>query len=347
MQKRDWISVIGAVFLSLLIGGQAVMAAEKPFKLRYHYFGPEVIQPGQWAKKAAQRIEEKSGGRIQIKCYFSESLLKYDTTLTGTAAGIADIALVDPGLFTGMFELNLVFTRMLMDIPTKEVITKAYREMIKTNPAFNQELEAKGLRWLSIVAMPGFHIHTTRRPIRTPAEMKGVKISVMGKDTSRWIESFKGAPVPLPPGEWYMGLSRGLIDGMFLFWGSIDSFKLNDVLQYHTVFGENGAQPTFIGYVMSLKTWKKLPKDLQDIVVEAFDWAGDGHLKDMTQEGIRGESAAKEKGHTFIQLTPDELEQWSDTMTPINDRWIEETEASGLPARKTFDEMMHLFKKYQ
>ena len=347
MKKRNCLLVIGAVFLGLLIGVQQTSAAEETFNLKFNYYGPEVIPPGQWSKKAAQRIEEKSGGRIKIKCYFSESLLKYDAALTGTASGVADITFVDPGLYTGLFELNLVFTRMIMDIPTKEAATKAFREMLRINPALNQELEAKGLQWISIMAMPGFNIHTTHSPIRTPADMKGKKISAMGKDPALWIESMKGAPVPLPPGDWYMSLSRGLVDGIFLHWAAIDAFKLADLFDYHTLLGKEGASPSFTGIVMNLKTWNKLPKDLQEIVVEAYDWAGDGNLEALTHEVSRAISACKEKGNTFITLTPDELQQWADTMKPINDRWIEETEALGLPARQTFDEMMVLFKKYQ
>jgi len=346
MNKRNWLLVISAVLISMLIGCQEKVPKEKTFELKFHYFGPEAIPPGQWSKKAAQRIEEKSGGRIKIKSYFSESLLKYDTTLTGTASGVADIAFVDPGLYTGQFNLNLVFTRMIMDIPTKEAATKAFRELIRENPALNQELEVKGLRWISIMAMPGFNIHTTRSPIRTPADMKGKKISTMGKDPAHWIESMKGAPVQLAPGDWYMSLSRGLVDGQFVHWAAIDAFKLADVFNYHTLLGEEGAQPSFSGYVINLKTWKKLPRDLQEIVIEAYDWAGDGNLEAFSQEVSGAVSASRERGNTFIKLTSDELLQWADTMKPINDRWIEETEALGLPARKTFDELMRLFKKY-
>ncbi|MBN2059370.1 MAG: TRAP transporter substrate-binding protein DctP [Deltaproteobacteria bacterium] len=347
MKKLNLLLVLGAAALSLLFGGQETMAAEETFNLKFHYFGPEAIPPGQWSIKAAQRIEEKSGGRIRIKSYFSESLLKYDTSLTGTASGVADIAFVDPGLFTGQFNLNLIFTRMIMDIPTKEAASKAFQEMIRTNPALNQELEAKGLRWISIIAMPGFNIHTTRSPIRTPADMRGKKISILGKDPAVWIESMKGAPVQIPPGDWYMSLSRGLVEGQFVHWAAIFAFKLAEVFKYHTLLGEEGAQPSFTGYVINLKTWNKLPKDLQDIIVEAYDWAGAGNLDALSHEVSLAISASKEKGHTFITLTPDEMKQWTDTMEPINKSWIEETEALGLPARKTFDQLISLFKKYQ
>lgn len=347
MKKLNLAVVISSVLLCVLIGAQGATAATKPIKLKFHYFGPEVIPPGQWSIKAAQRIEEKSEGRIQIKNYFSESLLKYDTTLTGTASGLADISFIDPGLFTGLFNLNLVFTRMIMDIPSKEASTKAFREMIQNIPELNQELEAKGLRWISIIAMPGFNLHTTRSPIRTPADMKGKKIAMMGKNIAYWIESMNSAPVQLAPGDWYMSLSRGLVDGMYVHWAAIDAFKLPEVFKYHTLFGAEGATPSFCGYVINLKTWNKLSKDLQDIILEAYDWAGDGNLKSMTEEVARAIATSKEKGNTFIELTPAELQEWADYMKPINDQWIQETEALGLPAQKSFDELMGLFKKYR
>jgi TRAP-type C4-dicarboxylate transport system substrate-binding protein len=323
--RRLYCLFVAIINITMLISVQEISAAPKKFNLRFHYFGPEAIPPGQWSKMAAQRIEEKSNGRVKIKTYFSESLLKYDTTIRGTSSGLADISFVDPGLFTGQFNLNLVFTRMIMDIPTKEAATKAFRELIRTNPALNKELEAKGIRWISIMAMPGFNIHTTRGPIKTPADMKGKKISIMGKDPALWVRSLKGAPVQLAPGDWYMSLSRGLVEGQFVHWAAIDSFKLAEVFKYHTLLGEEGAQPSFSGYVVNLKTWNKLPKDLQDVIIEAYDWAGDGNMESLSDEVSRALSASKEKGDTFIRLTPDELKEWSNTMVPVNNKWIEET----------------------
>ena len=169
----------------------------------------------------------------------------------------------------------------------------------------------------------------------------------MGRDPAIWVKSLKGAPVQLAPGDWYMSLSRGLVEGQFVHWAAIDSFKLAEVFKTHTLFGEEGAQPSFSGYIVNLKTWNKLPKDLRMIIIEAYDWAGNGNLESLSDEVSRAISASREKGNTFITLTSEELKQWSDTMVPVNNKWIEETEALGLPARKTFDQLMGLFEKYR
>jgi hypothetical protein len=56
MKRLGWLLVVIIVIMTMLILGQEMIAAPKTFNLRFHYFGPEAIPPGQWSKKAAQRI---------------------------------------------------------------------------------------------------------------------------------------------------------------------------------------------------------------------------------------------------------------------------------------------------
>jgi ABC-type glycerol-3-phosphate transport system substrate-binding protein len=92
-------------------------AAEETFELTFSYFGPEMIPPGHWSQEAAKRVEEKTNGRVKIKTYFSESLLMYGDTITGTASGVADISFVDSGLLAGQYDLNMVFNRFVSGSP--------------------------------------------------------------------------------------------------------------------------------------------------------------------------------------------------------------------------------------
>jgi TRAP-type C4-dicarboxylate transport system substrate-binding protein len=177
--------------------------------------------------------------------------------------------------------------------------------------------------------------------------MAGKKISTMGKDPTEWMKTLNCAPVPLPPGDWYMSLTRGLVDGIYLHFAGIDGFKLADVFKYHTILGENGSQATFCGYLISLRTWNKLPKDLQDVLLEAYDWAADGTVEAMGHEGERGIKACKENGNEFIKPNPDEMQQWVDSVKFLNENWIKDAEAKGLPGKEAFDQMMSLFEKYR
>ncbi|NLM20802.1 MAG: TRAP transporter substrate-binding protein DctP [Peptococcaceae bacterium] len=358
--KKLWFPLLLAILvLGLILAGcsQAPASAdgdkaqaggqdsEKPIELTFSYFGAEMIPPGHWSKEAAKRVEEKTNGRVKINTYFSESLLTYGDTITGTASGVADIAFVDAGLFSGQFDLNMVFGRFIPATPPQEVVSKVFREMIDTYPELNAELEEKNLRWLSIIGTTGEHLHTGKKQVRVPADVKGMKIAVVG-ESARWFESLGAAPVGVAAGDFYMSLERGLVDGQWAHWPAIYGFKLAEVTKYHTLFGKDGASLAFTGFLINNNTWNSLPPDIQEIMVECYNWANDELIKANQEEVKAAIESAEQRGNTFIELTDDELNLWAETMEQINQAWIESTEAQGKPAQKLFDALFELIDKY-
>ena len=318
--------------------------SEQTYELNFCYFGPEMIPPGQAAEGAAKMVEEKTNGRVKINTYYSESLLTYGDTLTGTASGVTDIAFVDGGLLSGQFDLNMIFTRFIPEAPPQEVSTKVFRELIKTAPELNEELETKGLRWLSIMSTPGEHLHGNRE-VRVPADVKGMKVACVG-EPAVWFKSLGAAPVGVAAGDFYMSLERGLVDGQWMFWPVLEGFKLYEVTKYHNLFGEYGSNLNLMGYFINLNTWNSLPEDIQEILTEAYDWAGDQIVKANGEEiGLAIENA-KNRGNIFVELTAEELDLWAETMETVNQEWIKSTEAKGKPAQKLFDTLMDLIDKY-
>ena len=53
---------------------------------------------------------------------------------------------------------------------------------------------------------------------------------------------------------------------------------------------------------------------------------------------------AKAAGHTFIQLTPEEIEPWADLAKPLHDKWIADNEALGFPAKTMYEAMLKIVK---
>ncbi|NLO96845.1 MAG: TRAP transporter substrate-binding protein DctP [Peptococcaceae bacterium] len=326
-------------------GSQAVdQGSEQKYELNFCYFGPAMIPPGQAAEGAAKMVEEKTNGRVKINTYYSESLLAYGDTLTGTASGVTDIAFVDGGLLSGQFDLNMIFTRFLPEAPPQEASTKVFRELIRTYPELNEELEAKGVRWLSIMSTPGEHLHGNKE-VRVPDDVKGMKVACVG-EPAVWFKSLGAAPIGVAAGDFYMSLERGLVDAQWMFWPVLEGFKLYEVTKYHNLFGENGSNLNLMGYIINLNTWNSLPKDIQDILVEAYDWAGDQIVKANGEEIGMAIENAKKRGNIFVELTSEELALWAETMEAVNQEWIKSTEAKGKPAQKLYEALMELLKKY-
>ena len=55
----------------------------------------------------------------------------------------------------------------------------------------------------------------------------------------------------------------------------------------------------------------------------------------------------RKAGNTFIDLTPEEMNQWRDVFKPFHEKWIKDMEARGLPGKKVYDEAKRLAQKYK
>ena len=142
-----------------------------------------------------------------------------------------------------------------------------------------------------------------------------------------------------------MSLDRGLADGITSHYPVLHGFGILKLLPYHTMFGA-GAVMSLDMMIMNLKTWNKLPPDIQKIFEDLSPWFAQEAIKmDLGYEGmVIGQ--AKEMGHKFIYPTPNEMQQWIDAVQPVHEKWIKETEEKGLPARAVYEEAKRLVKEY-
>lgn len=361
MKKTGWI-LLSIVFLIIIIlSGCAAKpetpspgktegaeeAQEKVFQLTYSDWGPEQIDVGQAALKAIKMVEERTNGRVKITPYFSESLVKYEDAFSAVATGVTDMTLYVSTFSTGIHDLNLIFHRLFAEeAPDNRGLSRVYQELLKNVPEIQEEMEKTGVRWLNIYALVGSNLHTTNKLVRVPEDIKGMKIQAYG-DVSIMVNNLNGAAIEVPPNDWYMGFERGLFEGQFMHWPGVDSFKLLELLNYHTMFGVGGMTSSGIGTLINLETWNSLPPDIQEILADAFQSSTEDVIAGNIEQCERMLKEAEEKGNTIVYLTPEELQLWSEHFTPVNEKWIEDTEAKGWPARKAYEEMVRLFREYR
>ena len=264
-------------------------------------------------------IEERSNGRVKITPYFAGSLLEYSDVFMGVSTGAADIVRYVSTMSTGVHDLNLIYNRLFeVEAPDVENLSKVYRELLDKVPEIQKEMEQTGARWLTMRALLGSNLHTANKAVRVPDDIRGMKILCTGENTT-WISSMNGASVTMPQTDWYMSLERGIAEGEVMHWSAIDSYKRLEVLNYHTLFGANGTAADAMGYLINLETWNSLPSDIQEIIIDAFQWATDKAEEVNINDKERIMAEAKEKGNTFIELTPEEMQLWAETMKPINE----------------------------
>ncbi len=110
-----------------------------------------------------------------------------------------------------------------------------------------------------------FQVHTNKK-IEKLTDFKGLNIRTMPL-FNPFIKALGANPVTTPPGEIYTSLERGVVDGFMWARFSITSMGLQEVSKYTIDPGLFQIEPATM---INLDRWKKLPKDLQDILMETM-----------------------------------------------------------------------------
>ena len=109
--------------------------------------------------------------------------------------------------------------------------------------------------------------YTRDTPVRTPADLKGLKIRVMKSATAvRMVEALGGAATPISFGELYTALQQGVVDGAENNPPSFFLSKHYDVARYYTQDMHTSVPDILL---ISSHIWKKLTPQQQAWVQEA------------------------------------------------------------------------------
>jgi tripartite ATP-independent transporter DctP family solute receptor len=212
----------------------------------------------------AQAADELSGGRLQIKIFPNAQLGTDRDMIEGMQLGSIDLASPSTGAMgavlpaANVLDLPYIFNDYahayrVLDGPISEQLYTLF-DGVGFHP----------LGWWEI----GFRNLTNKvRPVRVPADVKGLKLRTLPVAIHQRAWSLVGAqPVALDFTEVYNALDTGVVDGQENPFNIILTGKLYEVQKYLSLTQHvYGAAPTSV----SDKTWQKLPADLQQILKAA------------------------------------------------------------------------------
>jgi TRAP-type C4-dicarboxylate transport system substrate-binding protein len=345
MKKRIGVSLIVLLAVGFIAIEAAAQTVQKPkvFELKYATFLTPAIARAPVDKEWIRRIEEQSKGRIKITIYWGGSLLNYNDTLKGVGSGIADIGFV--GFTPGLHYVNLVTNLPFVSAPTMQTATRLYHEIYNKYPDLQKEHAKFNMRPIFAYSLPGVNIHLSKKPVRVPQDLKGMKISA----SASWSEAMASvncAVVNMPPSEFYMAMERGLVEAQVDQWLGLDSWKLKDLVKHHAIFGENGVSSLTMFGAINLDTWNSLGPELQKIILDNSSFSEDEAMK-LNQIRVDEVIAhAKAKNDTFNSLTPEEIQLWEPLFKPYIDKWIKDAESKGFQAKAIYEEAKRLAKQY-
>ena len=310
MQKKISIAVLS---LSLVLLVCTSVFAKEEYRIKFGYSASEKESNFQTFKNVFKDyVEKTSKGRIVIDLYPNAQIGGERQMLEGMTLGTVEMAMLSPGIAG-----SLAPKFQVLDLPYLFKNRKAAYKTLDGELAvvLNSQLTPKGVR-LVCFAENGFRqITNNKKVIKTPADLKGMKVRV--QPIPAHIELFKafGAnPTPIDFGELYTALLQKTVDAQENSVPLIYSSKLYEVQKYLSMTDHVYAPSALF---ISDGFYKRLPADLQKIIMDAgkkFREASRTNQQKASQELIKELEA---KGVQVHYLTDAEKKAFMDAAKPV------------------------------
>ncbi|MFK8252878.1 TRAP transporter substrate-binding protein [Ancylobacter terrae] len=315
------LSLAGALTVSALAGP----AVAQTITLRSADIHPDGYPTVEAVAYMGKLVEQKTNGRIKIQVMNNAALGSEKDTIEQTRFGVIDMNRVNTAPFN-----NLVPQTKVLGMP---FLFRSVDHMHKVvdGPIGDEILAAftpHGLVGLAFYDSGARSFYTTKKPIKSLADLKGQKIRVQQSDL--WIammQAFGANATPMPFGEVYSSLETGVVDGAENNWPSYESSRHFEVAKNYTLT-EHSLAPEAL--VISKISWDKLSPDDQKILRES---AKESVVK-MRELWSAREKASEEKVRAAgVNVITVDKQPFIDAMKPVYDKFVTEPGMKDLVTR--------------
>jgi len=320
------------LFVSILIVTYitTVFATEKPITLTLAVYDNSIGLAGQHYTILQEEIEKKTNGRVNVKIYWSSSLLKGKEMLRGVADGTVDMAVINPNYYPNQLPMNGAYAIIPMGPDKYKYKSWVFNTGIERISEIRAEFTKNNqVPIYTFVLLP--KIATSTKPIASLEDFKGKKI----RAASRWLLEMLGGsgavPVSVPWSDCYMALQTGTIDAVLTNLDGIHNSKLDEIGKNIYLCPQIWNSSAFT-ITMNTDTWNKLPNDIQEQIIEAKNWTSIRYGEAFEKEWNRIVAEQKEMGCVINKMTPEEAEIWGNlpAIEDVEAKWIKETEKRGV-----------------
>jgi C4-dicarboxylate-binding protein DctP len=278
----------------------------------YHYsYSPYLVFKNE--------VETRSNGRISVQLFPGGQLGKVASVINQVRRGVIQGGDCNTGHLSNTYPpiqvLSIPYLFEERDIAWK-VLGGPFGDMMIENMA-----KETGIRALYWGEGGGFrHFSNNKREIRSPEDMKGLKIRSMNSPFFMELISNTGASAtPIAWNELYTSLQTGVADGQE---NSIATFltpKLEEVQRYITLDGHVYSITTLI---VNEKFYQELPDDLKQVVQSAAGMARAANYGITVVAEANGLAYLEKKGLKIYKPKKEEIQMFRAKTQPSSIKWL-------------------------
>ena len=334
---KKFVLVAGAAVLAVSVPVAMPSAAEYEWTMQTSETAGE---PQYEIKKAwAKNVETMSDGRVKIEILPTGAVVPHNQTLEAVGAGILQGHLTDPSYFSGQ---DPAFSMLgnLVGAWGDPLEFLEYMKFGGGEQLYNELVEPYGVH-LICAAATGLEALVSKKPIRSVADLKGLKIRAPEGMVYDIFTKAGAAPVNLPGSEVYTGLEKGVIDA-----ADYTVFATNQAQGLHS-FARYPNYPGFhslpmVAVSLNTQIWDGLPVDVKTMLkisCDAMAYDLVFTLKGLDLKAVA--EARKDPNIEIIDLPPEERKKFRAIAEQEWAVWAKKNELT----QKTYDSVVKFLKE--
>lgn len=334
--KRILCMVLCFVLLAPMVfaQGQVEGGAEKVYTLKLGHASTTESTRHKALLEMEKYVEKESGGRLQVEIYPGAQLGDETAMIESMKLGTQE-AFVG-GVFASQSPMLEIFL-MPFFFPTQADLMKVSRSEL--GDRIRKTAEQYGIKMLAVGDGGSRQITNNVRPVRTPSDMKGLKIRTPPIESIiKAMEALGANPVSIPYGDTYMALKTNVADGQENPLANIGDMKFFEVQKYMTMIDYQFHPEPFD---VNLDFFNSLPADLQKVLEEGA-W-----IYTDKQNELRSElndyyfDMIVSGGVTVYEPTEAQRKLFIDAMAPVYDYFVDK----GIFTKADLDEMRSIVEE--
>jgi TRAP-type transport system periplasmic protein len=293
----------------------------------------QILQP--WIAK----VNNDAAGSFHVQLFSGPALGAFPQIYDRVLNNVADIAFALLGPLSRQFPKTSVAS-LPFETPDAAIGTVALWHVYERGLLGNEWSQVKPL---TLMVFPNVVLHL-KKPVKTLADVEGLKLSVQSQLLSETIHRLGAAPITLAVTDLYESLNRGVIDGAAIGWPATRSYRLAEVTNYH-LEAPLGAEVTFI--MMNNKSYEKIGEKGRAIIdrESGGPWTtAIGKILDGDDKA-EAERVAKSPGETVAQLPAAEQAKWKAKVQDVVNEWTQRTPNGAAVLAAYREEIAKLTKK--
>ena len=288
--------------------------AQQPIVIKFSHVVAADAPKGKMAEQFRKLAEERTKGRVKVEIYPNSTLYKDKEEMEALQLGAVQMLAPSLAKFgpLGVKEFEV------FDLPYVFPDEAAFHRVADgpIGASLLAKLEPKGIKGLGFIDN-GFHAMAGNRPMKKPADFKGMKMRIQSsKVLDAQMRALGAIPQVMTASEVYQSLQTGVVDGTEGVPSGLYTQKLNEVSKYMTL-SDHGHLAYAV--IANRKFWEGLPPDvrtqLESALKDSIDFGNAAAKKDNAD----AVTAIRATGKTEVTvLTPAQKEEWRQVLLPVH-----------------------------